>query len=631
MMTAEPIKWSPEDMLKAGNLSDWEEKLAVRVHSAVKLTKWAKCIAFVKKSPSSLDEWTLENKLEKKDAELMRQNKLKEEFFNEKYRDQIQAVEARIKKDNERIEAIRSTVPATLMNTEPSKQRIIDEDWVLKSKMEVRELIDKELEVLASVVVNSISDTTKETLSIKTHGLWDEKAGKINFGVSNGATMVWKIYSLYEDGTCDTRVEEYQIARNFLKTIQEKPRDVDHALRATEATMKWAKDMLSGRMTLEKLVGACVKHQLLEFYDVKEIKAVQDSAKLNNKGYLELIHTMYEELSLAKNRYVEDEELHVAAEESGGADEATRKAEYAKRMLLTIRKEFNLNEADCTKCGKRHGGHGCPNLKGPCSHCNRRSHTVDVCLTFKKSNQVSANYRKSLQHIRTSESVAVVDDMHYVSNPNAGTISSTTSLINRRRKHQIPLPHQKRGLVLIDSGSTVGGISTDKEDFLDLAKPTASSHLRGTASVSIQGRGKFLGVIDGVYVPGAKFECAILSEAQLDLLHFKTEHLSNSEGKFWKRYSHPNSQHRELIAPMYRNGLYYANKKDTEEFLREVLPNATKYVRKTNKSEKVHCVKEESSEDKANNEERTDEARPGQKEEAVSPSAGKEEKDAQKI
>ena len=69
-MAAESNKWNPEDMLKAGNLRDWEEKLVVRVHGAVKLTKWAKCMAFLKKSPSSRDEWTLDNKQEKKDAEI---------------------------------------------------------------------------------------------------------------------------------------------------------------------------------------------------------------------------------------------------------------------------------------------------------------------------------------------------------------------------------------------------------------------------------------------------------------------------------------------------------------------------------------------------------------------------------
>ena len=180
--------------------------------------------------------------------------------------------------------------------------------------------------------------------------------------------------------------------------------------------------------------------------------------------------------------------------------EDSRTAQH-KEFVKKLRDTSKLSDTACIKCGKEHGWNRCPNLGEGCSHCNSNKHTIDVCFQNFNAKPVSPPYCKQ-------------------SYPQPSIGGTKKTFLGERKKQ--PRVMNYKSVVLLDSGCNVPVMSPFLEDFSEL-RGGAGQSIIGTSVVPVDGVGRFLGTIEGIYSPQSTTQSAIIAETMLEVLEYRIE------------------------------------------------------------------------------------------------------------
>ena len=148
------------------------------------------------------------------------------------------------------------------------------------------------------------------------------------------------------------------------------------------------------------------------------------------------------------------------------------------------------------------------------------------------------------------------------SQPDKGGTKKT--FLGERKKQ--PRVVNYKAVVLLDSGCNVPVMSPFVEDFTEL-RGGAGQSIIGTSVVPVDGVGRFLGTIEGVYSPQSTTQSAIIAETMLEVLEYRIERRTDKD-MYQKVVSHPSQPELTITASMSSNGLYYFDKEELRGFLK---------------------------------------------------------------
>jgi hypothetical protein len=123
-----------------------------------------------------------------------------------------------------------------------------------------------------------------------------------------------------------------------------------------------------------------------------------------------------------------------------------------------------------------------------------------------------------------------------------------------------------KSVVLLDSGCNVPVMSPFLEDFSEL-RGGAGQSIIGTSVVPVEGVGRFLGAIEGIYSPQSTTQSAIIAETMLEVLEYRIVK-RNDKDMYQKVVSHPSQPELTITANMSSNGLHYVDKEELRGFLK---------------------------------------------------------------
>ena len=112
----------------------------------------------------------------------------------------------------------------------------------------------------------------------------------------------------------------------------------------------------------------------------------------------------------------------------------------------------------------------------------------------------------------------------FSSQPSTGGTKKT--FLGERKKQ--PRVQDYKSVVLLDSGCNVPVMSPFLEDFSEL-RGGAGQSIIGTSVVPVDGVGRFLGTIEGIYSPQSTTQSAIIAETMLEVLEYRIERRNDKD------------------------------------------------------------------------------------------------------